>query len=248
MTRVESKKFDLIRGTLTELSINDAEVNLVSDVQSTSAGGIAVGLATAGLAGAATNALLAEAGARDNVQTFSATVAGERIVGCVSKVSFRDGDEVECAIDRQPDGTLVAYAIRRPTDRTVWMFPHCSRGRRKHWLYALKMAAIVSFAITGSLWVWLLAGLDFALDHPHLYFPATIYLIMGLLLGTHLSLNTARRWMPFVTVAESVFAAFGYRNASAVDLGADDKLYWKRNPDEQEQRLYHPWVFRYLDH
>ena len=69
---------------------------------------------------------------------------------------------------------------------------------------------------------------------------------LGVLLGLHFSLNMGRKWMPFVHLAESIFAAFGYRDPQNVDLVEEDKRYWKLHPDQWTAEGHAPWVFRYL--
>ena len=103
------------------------------------------------LAGAATNSLAMAGGGTDSVQAFTAIVDGKRISGRFSKIWFKDGDHIECAVDQQPDGSYAVYAVRRPSDQTLWMFPHCSRGRRKHWKYASKMCLILALITTSFL-------------------------------------------------------------------------------------------------
>ena len=243
-----NKKLEVLRGRLTDLYVEDGQEDFVS-TQGTNfqTAGAAIGLAAAGLAGAATNALFSAGGGADRVKYFTGLLDGKRIAGQFSKIWFSDGDHLECAVESQPDGSYTAYAVRRPSDQTLWMFPHCSRGRKKHWRYARRMSAILSFLMTIFLLLCLTPVLGIALfADDAARFLSTIFVVIGVLMGTYFSLNTARRWRLFVEIAESIFEAYGYPDPSQVDMPEQNKLYWKKFPISPEPREHGAWVFRYL--
>src|SRR5574343_1313202 len=56
---------------------------------------------------------------------------GKTVKGWVWRNPFQEGDAVEVAAeDRGTHWEL--YAIARPKDRTIALYPHCSRGRTSH--------------------------------------------------------------------------------------------------------------------
>ena len=248
MIKLQNKKLELLSGRLTDLRIEDSEESFVSSGgPEVAAGAAAIGLAAAGLAGAATNSLYAASGGTDSIQSFTGLLNDKRISGRFSKIWFKDGDHLECAVDGQSDGTYAAFAVRRPSDQTLWMFPHCSRGRKKHWQYARKMSVVLALLMTFGLLLCLtpMFGLAFWRNEDS-HMGATIFSIMGVTMGVYFSLNTARRWAPFVSIAESIFTAFGYPDPAQVDMPEQDNAFWKKNTAAGVSDDSAPWVFRYL--
>lgn len=248
MIEYGNRKLELLTGRLSDLYVEDKEEDFVSAGSGArGAGATAIGLAAAGLAGAATNALFAAAGGTDSVQYFTGLLNGKRISGRFSRVGFKSGDFLECAVEPQPDGSSAVYAVRRPSDQTLWMFPHCSRGRKKHWKYARKMCLLLSALAVASMLLFLTPQFGFALwSKPETAFGANIFVIMGVAIGLYFSLNTARRWAPFVAVAESIFAVYGYPDPADVDMPKENSTYWKKHATVGELRQFSPWVYRYL--
>jgi hypothetical protein len=183
----------------------------------------------------------------DSVQSFTGILDGKRISGRFSKIWFTNGDNLECAVAPQSDGSCAVFAVRRPSDQTLWMFPHCSRGSYKHWKYAGKMCVILSLVMSAFLLLFLTPNHGIALwANEESYMGATIFIIMGVVIGFYFSLNTARRWSPFVAIAESIFSTFGYSDPAKVDLPQQDKLFRINQAPGGEPNQYAPWVFRYL--
>ena len=242
-----NKKLILLAGRLSNLYVENSEENFVSsDATVMAAGGAAVGLAAAGLAGAATNALVVASGGTDNVQAFTGIVDGKRLSGRFSKVWFEDGDHLECAVDPQSDGSFAVYAVRRPSDQTLWMFPHCSRGSKKHWKYAIQMCFILALTASSLLLLALMPHYGFALwENDKSYHAVMVFIIMGVLIGFYFSLKTAFRWAPFVAIAESVFTTFGYPDPAQVDLPEQDRIFRSAQNTPAEPNVHAPWVFRY---
>lgn len=244
----QRKTLALVRGNLSRLQIEDTEENFVSTAGTGVAAGAAMlGLSAAGLGGAATGALHASSGGNDDVQTFIGVVDGKRIAGKFSKVWFADGDYLECAGELQADGSYIVFAVRRPSDQTLWMFPHCSRGSKTHWRFAMKMSAISAVLLTSFLIVILMFYYGFALwNNEDSYDGVVVFTIMGIVLSVYCTLKIAIKWKPFIAIAESVFAAFGYADPAEVDMEQQDTAFRKNLAPGMNQPLYVPWVYRYL--
>lgn len=58
-------------------------------------------------------------------------VDGKSAKGWVWFSPFQAGDEVE-VISTQQEGYFEIVAILRPTDRTIALYPHCSREKNAH--------------------------------------------------------------------------------------------------------------------
>jgi uncharacterized MnhB-related membrane protein len=243
------KKMELLTGTLSDLYIDSSEFDFVSSGgEEIAADRAAIGLAAAGLVGAASNTPVASSGGTDSVQAFVGVVDGKRISGCFSKVWFQNGDDIECAVEPQSGGSFAVYAVRRPSDQTLWMHPHCSRGRKKHWKYARKMSVILALVTTAFLLLMLMPHYGFALwANEKSYHAVTVFTIMGVVMGFYFPLKTALQWAPFVAIAESIFTALGYPDAACVDMVEQDKAFRKRQAPGAFTFESAPWVFRYIE-
>ena len=251
MTNALLARFELLRGSIADLVVSSGEQEFVQTGTDKVVGtGVAAALAMSGLAGAATGAMLAVSGSADAVQFFTCTVNGHRIAGRFSKVWFENEDTVEVAGESQRDGSFAAYAVRRARDKTLWMHPHCSRGSRAHWVYALKMIP----AVTAVIAVWatiFLAVYEYQSEKKHsldsTMFIFCLYSVLSLVVGLYFPLKIGWKWRPFVDIAEQVFAALGYANPSRVDMEKQNSIYWKKHAKPDEQRRVAPWVYRYVD-
>lgn len=244
-------ELQLLRGTISDLLIDQGKEEFLQTNSNRTAGAaMATGLAAAGLAGAAASALLATTGAGDSVEFFTCIVGGQRVAGRFTKASFKNGDSVEVAAQVQRDGTYAALAVRRPSDQTVWMFPHCSRGRKTHWIYAIRMLGWIFFTLL------VMSGVSFgsfeffareASPKSFLWFIAAMSGVLSFAMACHLSISTARRWRPFVRKAEAIFTAFGYRDPRGVDMEQQHKKYLRQHGGKWPYLVEAPWVFRYAD-
>jgi|GEM_PF-2047789 len=244
-----SAELQVIKGKIENLVVQRGEEIIVgSDLLRGAGTGAAVGLAAAGLAGAATSALLASGGIADSVEFFSSKVNGKSIAGRFSRVTFKEGDDVEVVGEAQPDGTVAALAVRRPADQTLWIFPHCSRGGRAQKKLALRVFGwtFLAFALICSIGVWQSSkGTDDLADSVQFF--GAISLVMSLTGAAYFSFRTATQWRPFVRKAESIFASLGYGDPRGVDMEKQNKRYWKANGGKWPYLTDGPWIYRYLD-
>ncbi|WP_341676415.1 putative type VI secretion system effector [Niveibacterium sp. SC-1] len=231
---------EIIRGDVADLAVTRGEREFVQTANEHAAG------AAAGLAGAATSALLATSASADPVEFFTASIGGKPVSGCFSRVGFENDHSVEAVVEKLRDGTHAVYAIRRPSDQTLWMFPHCSRGKRAHWKHALLMIPIVIVAIEAAVLIFF-GSIGLFSDESHsirsLSFFVALISANAVALGTYLPLRIASKWKPFIQIAERVFAALGYPDPSRVDMEKENRLFWKQNRS-QKGRIYAPWVYR----
>ena len=239
----------VIEGNIENLVVQRGEEVIVGSELLRGAGaGAAVGLAAAGLAGAATGALLASGGIADPVEFFSATVGGKTVAGRFSRVTFRAGDNVEVVGEAQSDGTFAVLAVRRPDDQTLWMFPHCSRGGRAQKHLALRVFGwtLLGFAVICAIGVWQ-ASRGTSDPAESARFFGAISVALSLVGAAYFSFRAATQWRPFVLKAESILAALGYVDPSGVDLEKQNKRYWKANGGKWPYLTDGPWIYRYLD-
>ena len=120
-----------ICGILTDLKCKRDEASFVfSDSTKNGAGVVAI---AAGLVGTlAETATTATSGMVEEADYIEFTLQGCAVKGWVWRSPFDNGDEVEVVAKWQHDH-FEAYAVARPADRVVALYPHCSRGRKPHW-------------------------------------------------------------------------------------------------------------------
>jgi hypothetical protein len=172
-----------------------------------------------------------------------------RISGRFSKVWFENGDSVEAVVERQGDGTYLAYAIRRSSDNTLWMFPHFwAQGHRAYRRVAVK-ASLVTSAICV---VWYLV--TSIMKHFGLVSTDWFGVVWGYAVGFAVfmlfvpsDLPIGRKWKLVASKSEVVFGALGYVDPSNIDMKQQDSRYWKTLAKPGEQRNFAPWVYRYVD-
>ncbi|WP_226377126.1 MULTISPECIES: putative type VI secretion system effector [Burkholderia] len=110
---------------------------LLSDLERSAAGLTAVASALAGSGGAVGLASLA--GTKEEADKVQFEIDGKQVAGWLMWSPFQNGDEVEVVAEPLRDGMYRAFAILRPSDRTIALYPHCSRGRWAFFKNAVKL-------------------------------------------------------------------------------------------------------------
>ena len=237
-------RLNKISGVIANLHVTQDEQNFVQTRADQAAGGAAaVGLAVGGLAGAATGALLSSSDAADTVDFFTCTVDGQPVWGRFGIVSFKDGDSVEVVGENTRQG-FEAYAITRPSDRTIWMYPHCSRGTKAHVRFSV--VGIFLISIFGALCMQLVYGL--ILDGPSEGWGGLLVAFLTSAIGTALVASfVATRFVKFAHLSDDIFVALGFEKPAEVDL--PKRLGVARKSFGHEDHLrYSPhvrWVYKY---
>ena len=173
-----------------------------------------MGLAVGGLAGAATGALLSSSDAADTVDFFTCTVDGQPVWGRFGMVSFKDGENVEVVGENTRQG-FDAYAGTRPTDRTIWMYPHCSRGTKAYFWYSFKVVVFLSIFLP----MLIFGVMGIISDKP---FPE-LGAWLGLIATTGSGFSFVFAWVAwrfnkFARISDDIFAALDFETPTEVAL------------------------------
>lgn len=223
-------------GTVRNLKVTRASVSFVfTESDQTKMGVVAFAAAIAGLGGQAVAMASNASALEEEADYLEFELDGQAMKGWVWRNPFREGDEVHVAAERRADGHWEVFGVQRPADKTVALYPHCSRGRARHY----KNAA----------WWWFFGyGGFFAVVGPvGAYFSGmepgdamvTVAGVMAFLAVMTFSLS--RKWMPFVRLAEKVFRALDFPNPRDVDLvKSSNKQRTERDPGE-----FGTFYFRY---
>lgn len=233
-----------VRGVVSNLRVRQSEEDFVSNTADKTAGAaVAVGLVAEGLAGAATSAAFSSADMAERVDFFACQVAEHVVRGRFGKVSFSDGDFIEVVC--QPAAhALDAFAVRRPSDRTIWMHPHCGRGSTACRRFAIKSILLLSFGFP-----LILCGLLdlFVSDQP---MGVAVWLAMsavGAVLVATVLLFVASRFLGFARLSNDIFAALDFDKPPEVDLPRhlSDASKMFSNTERFNYHPYARWVYKY---
>ncbi|AJX31564.1 putative type VI secretion system effector [Burkholderia oklahomensis] len=191
---------------------------LLSDLDRSAAGFAAVASALAGSGGAIGLASLADTKEEANKVQFE--IDGREISGWLMWSPFQGGDDLEVVAEPLSDGTYRAFAILRPSDRTIALYPHCSRGRLAYFKNVAKwfLLAFVWIAF-GSCGI--MAAIFFIRQcNEWVGFFELMSMVCGASFAIYgvIAINLARRFMPFVKMAEGIFLVLGWDGVEKIDL------------------------------
>ncbi|UXY16954.1 hypothetical protein N8I74_08080 [Chitiniphilus purpureus] len=217
----------LLRGKISNLRKKRESASFFfTDSDKTTMGVIAVAAAAIGAGSQAIAVASATTSVEEEADYLEFELDGCDIRGWVWRSPFGEGDEVEAAVEKQ-GGHFIAYAITRPSDHTIALYPHCSRGKLAHvknavkwWLLGVSFA--IAFMVVLFVAVHFIKGGEANLVNFFKYvlplFALAGYLFFGLM-----TVSMAKKWMPFVRLSERCFAALGWGSPSNIDLVASTK-------------------------
>lgn len=155
---------------------------------------------------------------------------------------FQEGDEVE-VVAEEADGYMRAFAVLRPSDRIISLFPHVVSGRSAHNRTTVKglawmslLVAVVTIVLLTSLWI--LGGVG-----EFVMLAVTIgVVILGLIaIFSIIGWSVSRKYIPFVMMAEIIFTSVGWEDVGEINLR-------KRTMDSirpEDPSALGPFYFRY---
>ncbi len=229
-----------LTGTIRNLKVTrDSASFLFTRSDQIKMGIVAIGAAVAGLGGPAIAIASNASAMEEDADYLEFDLDGQPVKGWVWRnPPFRNGDIVDVAAQFVGDH-WEAYGVARPSDRTVALYPHCSRGRLRHYFNAIK-----SWILSGGGFIVFIGIPFYYLTSEGKFFdiPEIWFGLLGLMLffGA-MTFSLSRRWMPFVLVAEQVFRVLGLSNPSGIDLVKSSKA--QRQPDDPGE--FGTFYFRY---
>lgn len=178
-------------------------------------GAVAIAASLAGISGPAIATAANVSSVDEEADYVEFMLDDNAVKGWVWRSPFKNGDDVEIAAQRNSDHYEV-FAIARPSDRIIALYPHCSRGRARHIKNAFKLWIWLGFFGATLLFAALtIAALGTeALTEPGFFVSSAAFSLFFAVMFASL----ARKWMPFVGLAEKVFKTLGWANPSNIDL------------------------------
>jgi hypothetical protein len=146
--KVNSDYFQIITGKITELEVIDTNLSHFSNGSFASLpllGQLALGNTTeaASQVGMASGQQEA-ADYLNSVQYFRCKLGEFTVHGIFCRAFFRNGDKVEVVVEPLDDGSYYAYALRRPIDHRLWLYPWAMKGTKASNKASLKFAGSIS--------------------------------------------------------------------------------------------------------
>jgi hypothetical protein len=200
----------------------------------------AVANALAGMGGIATSQMANASHIEEAADHLSFDIDGKRYQGWVWRSPFAEGDEVDVVYRETIDGNELV-AVARPLDKMIALYPHCSRGVSAHWksvftAWFIWVVCLVSVVVFTCIGIVLGFNKEIFLDMRNYYISAFLVTFFSAF-----AINMGFKLLPFSRVAESVFAALGWKNPSRIDL----KKSSREKRKEGDPGEYGTFYFRY---
>ncbi|OCG63653.1 hypothetical protein A9G48_05490 [Gilliamella sp. wkB18] len=149
--KVNSDYYQIITGKITELEVIDTNLSHFSNGSFASLpllGQLALGNSAeaASQVGMASGQQEA-ADYLNSVQYFRCKLGELTVHGIFCRAFFRNGDKVEVVVEPLEDGSYYAYALRRPIDHRLWLYPWAMKGTKANNKAAFKEAGIIMILI-----------------------------------------------------------------------------------------------------
>jgi hypothetical protein len=200
-------------------------------------GVVAIAAALAGMGGQAASVAGYASDIEEPAEYVEFDLDDAPVKGWVWRSPFKEGDVVDVAAEWQGDH-YEAYGIARPIDKTIALYPHCSRAKGRHIKNAVKWWGIWNAVFFGATLagVFSLGGADVLREPVFFWFNGA--LALGFIL---MFISLSKQYMPFVRVAEKVFRLLGIPNAANLDLVKSSKQ--QRTPMDPAE--FGTFYFRY---
>lgn len=210
-----------LSGTIKNLKVKRDNASFVfTQSDQSNIGVIAIAASLAGLSGQAMSTASNSSNVEEEADYLEFDLDGQSVRGWVWRSPFKEGDKVEVALEPR-NSNFELYGIKRSKDKTIALYPHCSRGKVAHILNAVK-----SWLIWGG-GVLCLIGIPMAVSIVGLNLEKLLSFytaFLGLMaFFAFMTYSLTRKWLPFVNLAEKVFHTLDLPNPSNIDLVKSSK-------------------------
>jgi hypothetical protein len=210
-----------LSGIISNLKVKRDNASFVfTQSDQTKMGVIAIAASFAGLGGQAMSSASNAGAIEEEADYLEFDLDDVAIKGWVWRSPFREGDAVTIAAEKN-GSQFEAFGIKRSHDKTIALYPHCSRSKLTHYKNAIKWWAIGG--VTSLCLIGIPMGLYVAGMNPIAWKYISFTYLALMVFFALMTYSLARKWMPFVALAEKVFRALELPNPSNVDLVKSSK-------------------------
>ena len=214
-----SDYFQIIKGKISDLKVIDTSLAVFGSGALNGLPAISHALMGDNLAAASqvatSNRYEDESDFLNSVQYFTCKIGNLEVRGIFCRAFFRNGDQVEVVVEPCDEDGYFAYALRRPIDHRLWLYPWAMKGSKANSRAALKSELIfilpVYFCILAEVIFvskqlsTFIAGFCISTALCTLFFLITYFWYKKLLGGGSKE-------------ADKIFATLGYPNPKTVDM------------------------------
>ena len=230
-----------LSGTICNLKVTRDTASFVfTESNQAKMGVIAIAAAMAGMGGQAMSTASNASAMEEEADYLEFDLDGKPVKGWVWRNPFKEGDVVEVAAENAGDH-WEAYCVARPDDRTVALYPHCSRGRMRHFTNAAKwcfLLCLVFLLICLAASISITSG-SYLVDQ--FIQDSLVFGGFGFAFFALMTWSLSRKWMPFVRLAEKVFRVLDLPDPSNIDLVKSSKT----QRTEHDPGEFGTFYFRY---
>ncbi|MCA8491565.1 putative type VI secretion system effector [Burkholderia arboris] len=236
----------LLRGVVTDLTKRRASCEAIfTEADKQAMGRTAIVAALVGLNDIALN-LSASTQFTDTVGdlvTFG--LNGEEVRAWIWLSVFENGDEVEVVAERAGTG-WIGYAIRRCSDGILSVHPHCERGSRALFKFFLRLSVLFWSGCAMAMTLLVASMMLYnGLHGRWIFFMKTFLVSWGVIeiIAIFLAYRVSRRFKRQLSMANRIFATFGWETPPDVDLPKISKKLKRPDDAWQMGKL----IFRYTE-
>ncbi|HKU24635.1 MAG TPA: putative type VI secretion system effector [Candidatus Sulfotelmatobacter sp.] len=231
---------EVLRGSISNLQISRRKQDFVlSEAQHAYMEATAVGGAAIGLGASAMGLLQMSANSKEEADWVEFELDGKRVKGWLWKMPMCDGDYVEIVAEPKGKGEYFAYALRRPDDGIIAVYPHATNGRAALYRRIMKYMLwlfLICFGITSAMFYS-----DGPVEQGDGIFTG-ISAVVGLLMFWILFHRAYLKMSHFAKLAEVIFSCYGWCDVRRIDLARASKAVKPANADPTEFGVHY---FRY---
>ena len=239
MKNESNNNYQIITGKIAELEVIDTDLSLFGKGSFASLpilGQLALGNTTeaASQLGMATDQEEA-VNYLNSVQYFRCKLGNLTVQGIFCRAFFRNGDQVEVVVEPLEDGSYYAYALRRPIDHRLWLYPWAMKGTKANDKEAYKEAGTIMGAI------FIFSMIMVAIISKELWFIAIAFAVFSILFSLVFLFYF---WMYKNMLgggskeADKIFATLGYPKPKAVNMEAEYMEMFFNNKSMNEPDFY----------
>lgn len=204
-----------LSGKISSYKCQRAQANFVfSTGDQKKLGVVAIAAALADMGGQAASVAASASAMEEEADFVEFDLNGDKVKGWVWRSPFKEGDIVDVVAQWQ-GFHYELYGIARPVDKTIALYPHCSRSRTRHIKNAIKWWFIFNAAFLALLMVtgWFIGMEDMLQDVEfyYMYGPVTLFFVL-------MFSSLTKQFMPFVQLSERVFVTLDLPNPTNIDL------------------------------
>ncbi|OTP81049.1 putative type VI secretion system effector [Gilliamella apicola] len=214
-----SEYFQIIKGKISDLKVIDTSLAVFGSGALNGLPAISQALMGDNLAAASqvatSNHYEDESDFLNSVQYFTCKIGNLEVRGIFCRVFFRNGDQVEVVVEPCEEDGYFAYALRRPIDHRLWLYPWAMKGSKANSRAALKSTRILILPVYLCNLLFIIAlTRDLGAFIAAFFITTTVYILLFLIIYfcyKKLLGGGSKE-------ADKIFATLGYSDPKTVDM------------------------------